>query len=62
MAKLTKSKSDVHSELIDIKKLLILKLLSDGITQAQIAATLGMDPGNLSRLLPARLAKKPSKK
>lgn len=64
MAKKAKGSSDVHNELIDIKRLLILKLLTDGITQAQIAATLGIDPANLSRLLPARIAKakKPSKK
>lgn len=57
MAKKIKASSDVHGELIDIKKLLMLKLLSEGITQAQIAATLGIDPGNLSRILPAKLAK-----
>jgi hypothetical protein len=57
MAQKTKATSDVHSELIAIKKLLMLKLLSEGVTQAQIAATLGIDAGNLSRILPARLVK-----
>lgn len=57
MAKKIKGSSDVHSELIDIKKLLMLKLLNEGITQAQLAATLGIDQGNLSRMFPARLAK-----
>lgn len=56
-----KPSGDIHSELHDIKKLLILKLLSEGITQAQIAATLGIDQGNLSRMLPARLAKSKKK-
>lgn len=61
MTKKVKGSSDVHNELVDIKKLLILKLLADGVSQTQIATALGMDPGNLSRLVPARLAKKTSK-
>lgn len=57
MTKKIKPTSELHGELIDIKKLLILKLLSEGITQGQIAGTLGIDQGNLSRMLPAKLAK-----
>ena len=57
MAKKTKPVNEIQSELIDIKKLLILKLLTEGITQSQIAGTLGIDQGNLSRMLPAKLAK-----
>jgi|GEM_PF-1229633 len=57
MAKKSKPTNEVYGELIAIKKLLILQLLSQGVTQAQIAATLGIDQGNLSRLVPARIAK-----
>lgn len=57
MVKKTKPTNEIHSELLDIKKLLILKLLNEGTTQGQIAATLGIDQGNLSRMLPAKLAK-----
>lgn len=61
MPKKTSSENELQNELVDIKKLLILKLLSDGIPQSQIAAILKIDQGNLSRLVPARLAKKSKK-
>jgi DNA-binding MarR family transcriptional regulator len=61
MPKKTTSENDLQNELADIKKLLILKLMSDGIPQSQIATILKIDPGNLSRMVPARLAKKNNK-
>jgi hypothetical protein len=50
--------ADVHSELMAVKKLLILQLLNSGVTGKQIAATLGIDQGNLSRMVPAKLGRK----
>jgi hypothetical protein len=41
-------------ELIEIKKLLILDLLSRDVKPGQIAKILGLDAGNFSRLYPAR--------
>jgi transcriptional regulator len=49
------SESDpVVRELCDVKKLLILDLLSRGVKQAQIAKMLGVDKGNFSRMHPLR--------
>jgi len=41
-------------ELIEIKKLLILDLLSRDVKPGQIAKILGVDAENVSRLYPAR--------
>ncbi len=41
-------------ELSDIKKLLILELLSRGVKPIQIAKMLGVDQGNFSRMYPMR--------
>jgi hypothetical protein len=41
-------------ELIEIKKLLILDLLSRDVKPGQIAKILGVDAGNFSRLYPTR--------
>lgn len=41
-------------ELIEIKKLLILDLLSRGVKPIQVAKMLGIDPGNFSRMYPTR--------
>ena len=64
MAKRSKTTDPVVGELVDIKKLLILDLLSRGLKQSQVAKMLGVDQGNFSREFPMRgiLGKpKPSK-
>ena len=43
----------------DIKKLMILNLLSSGVQGKDIAQALGIDKSTLSRILPARKVKKP---
>lgn len=45
------------NELTAIKKLLILKLLSEGFTQSQIATVLGVDQSYISRMVPSRVIK-----
>ncbi len=53
MVKKTATVEDpVHSELIDIKRLLVLKLLRDGATQSEIAAALGVGQSSISRMFP----------
>lgn len=53
MVKKTATVEDpVHSELIDIKRLLVLKLLRDGATQTEIAAALGTTQSVISRMFP----------
>lgn len=57
MAKRPKPKrieDPVVRELDAIKRLLILQLYRSGSTQAEVAKSLGMDPADLSRLMPAR--------
>lgn len=61
MARKGSSINDAQGELEDIKKLIILLLLNQGITQGQIAGVLGIDQGNLSRMVPARLVKSKKK-
>jgi transcriptional regulator len=41
-------------ELVEIKKLVILDMMSRGIKQSQIAKMLGVDPGNFSRMYPMK--------
>jgi len=41
-------------ELIEIKKLLILDLMSRGVKPKQIAKMLDVDPGQFSRMYPMR--------
>lgn len=38
----------------DVKKLLILGLIKEGIKSKEIAAILGVDPAVISRMVPAR--------
>lgn len=40
------------AELISIRKLLILALLRDGLTQSQVAGALGVDRSVVSRMFP----------
>ena len=49
-------------ELSEIKKLLILDLLSREVKLSQIANILGVDPGNFSRMYPVRAIMGKSKK
>ena len=59
MADLNKTNDPVLRELIDIKRLLVLQLLVEGVGQAQIARALGTHQSTVSRLVPGiRVAKK----
>lgn len=40
------------SELVAIRKLLVLALLSNGLTQSQVAGALGIDRSLISRMFP----------
>jgi DNA-binding transcriptional regulator LsrR (DeoR family) len=40
------------SELIAIKKLLVIGLLNSGLTQSQVAGALGIDRSQISRMFP----------
>jgi DNA-binding MarR family transcriptional regulator len=44
--------------LTDIKKLLILALIRQGVQSKEIAAALGVDPAIITRLIPSRKIKK----
>lgn len=52
--------SAMLSELVAIKRLLILALLRDGLTQAEIAAAIGVNQSTISKMFPKGLAKKRS--
>jgi DNA-binding transcriptional regulator LsrR (DeoR family) len=43
---------DAAKELRDLKMLMILQLLSNGVRQKQIAAALGVSEATVSRLIP----------
>jgi DNA-binding transcriptional regulator LsrR (DeoR family) len=47
---------DTARELRDIKMLLILQLLNDGVKQRQIAAAIGVSEATMSRTLPKGLS------
>lgn len=49
-------------ELEAIKRLLVVSLAVRGVTQEQLAETLGASQPTVSRMMPRGLAKKPSKK
>ena len=49
--------SRIIEELVAIKILLAIQLMRNGVKQGEVAKALHMDQGNLSRLIPARLAK-----
>lgn len=44
--------ADVADELVAIKRLLILALAKDGMTQSQLAAALGVDRSVVSKMFP----------
>jgi hypothetical protein len=50
----TKAADPVIQELFEIKKLLILDLMSRGVKPKQIAKMLDVDAGNFSRMYPMR--------
>jgi DNA-binding NarL/FixJ family response regulator len=50
----------VATELADIKRLLILQLLTSGVQTKEIASSLGVANSTISRLVPARDVKKRS--
>lgn len=57
MARRMKENDAIIGELIAIKKLLLLALLKEGLTQSQIGTALGIDQSQISRLIPAALIK-----
>ena len=54
----TNDLSAVLTELQNIKKLFILILLQQGISQIDIAAALGVNPSTVTRMLPKGLGKR----
>ncbi len=52
--------SAMLSELVDIKRLLILALLRDGLTQAEVAGAIGVSQPTISKMFPKGVAKKPT--
>jgi predicted transcriptional regulator len=65
MAKRPTSADPVLDELIAIKRLMVFALLRSGASQKQLAATLGVDQSQVSRMFPggigasARTGKRP---
>lgn len=56
MSKLSRSAGDpIRDELDAIKKLLVVGLLRDGTSQAEVAAALGVTQGTVSRMFPSGL-------
>ena len=53
---------DPSKELREIKMLMILQLLNDGVKQRQIALALGVSEATVSRLLPKGMATAPKSK
>ena len=60
MAKKAKNMQEdpVLRELRDIKRLLVLQLISSGVQGAHVAAALQVDAATVSRMVPARRIKK----
>lgn len=52
---------DLHGQMQDVKLLLIMQLLREGVSQSQIARTLGISETKLSRMLPKGLGRELSK-
>jgi DNA-binding NarL/FixJ family response regulator len=52
VAKSDKANDALLLELGDVKRLLILQLLVQGVSQAQIALALGVNQSTISRLVP----------
>jgi len=57
--KAKRTKGDpVADELAEIKRLLVLQLITSGVQAKDIAATLGVDQSVVSRLVPSRKVKR----
>jgi predicted transcriptional regulator len=57
--KARKPKGDlVADELVSIKRLLVLQLITSGVQAKDIASTLGVDQSVVSRLVPSRKVKR----
>lgn len=57
MAKTSKSEvtlRDVHNELVEIRKMMILLLLSQGLSEELIDKAVGMGPANIRGLFPKK--------
>lgn len=52
---------NLGAEMRDVKLLLIMQLLREGVTQSQIAKTLGISDAKLSRMLPKGLGRELAK-
>lgn len=52
----------IVQELTDIKRLMILQLMTSGLVAAQIAKALQIDRSAISRLVPAAAAKRSSRR
>lgn len=50
-------KGELIQQLRDIKRLLILQLLSSGVSQAQVAKALDVSQSSISRMFPGGLGK-----
>ena len=56
-----KQKGDpVVDELVAIKRLLVLQLITSGVQATSIASALGVNKSSVSRLVPTRKVKRPS--
>lgn len=44
----------VSKQLEDIKRLLVIQLIAEGVQGAHIAKALGIDPSTISKMVPAR--------
>jgi len=49
---------DVHDELVEIRKMMILLLLSQGLSEELIDKAVGMGPANIRGLFPKKRIKK----
>lgn len=50
----------VVDELVAIKRLLVLQLITSGVQATSIASALGVNQSSVSRLVPTRKVKRPS--
>lgn len=58
MAKKKVERKEKMEPLEEIKRLLILGLIQNGVQGKDIAAVLGVDPATITRMVPARQIKK----
>lgn len=55
------SEEYIATQMTEVKLLLIMQLLRDGVTQSQIARTLGMSDAKLSKMLPKGIGRELAK-